>query len=70
LKIGTNDGSCATPDASSDDLQKWLQCDYMVQCWLLNYIVPTVAESLMYVSSAKELWSELAEGAFDIPIKP
>ena len=61
LKLGFIDGSCAKPDASSDDLHKWLRCHYMVRCWLLNSIVPTIAESLMYVSSAKELWSELAE---------
>ena len=61
LKLGFIDGSCSKPDASSINLQKWLRCDYMVRCWFLNSIVPTIAESLMYVSSAKELWSELAE---------
>jgi len=61
LKLGFIDGSCNKPDANSENLQKWLRCDYMVRCWLLNSMVPTIAESLMYVPLAKELWSELDE---------
>ena len=61
LKLGFIDGSCTKPDANSDNLQKWLRCDYMVRCWLLNSVVPTIAESLMCVPSAKELWTELDE---------
>ena len=33
----------------------------MVRCWLLNSIVPEIAECLVYVQSAKELWDELDE---------
>ena len=61
LKLGFIDGSCTKPDAGSENLQKWLRCDYMVRCWLLNSMVPTIAESLMCVPSAKELWSKMAE---------
>lgn len=61
LKLGFINESCAKPYESSDDLQKRFRCDYMVWCWLLNSIVPIVAESLTCVPSAKELWIELAE---------
>ena len=61
LKLGFIDGSCTKPNASSKNLQKWLRYDYMVRCWLLNSMVSTIADSLMYVPSAKQLWSELAE---------
>ena len=60
LKLEFVDGSCAKPDATSTDLQRWIRCDYMVRCWLLNFIVPEITECHVYVQSAKELWDELA----------
>lgn len=47
-KLGFVDGPCSKPAEGSTDLQKWLRCDFMVRCWILNSIVPQIAESLMY----------------------
>lgn len=60
-KLRFVDGSCSKPAEGSTDLQKWLSCDFMVRCWILNSIVPQVAESLMFAQSVQELWKELIE---------
>lgn len=60
-KIGFVDGTTNRPPNTSADLQKWVRCDYMVRCWILNSLTPDIAESFIYVQSAKELWEELAE---------
>lgn len=60
-KLGFVDGSMNRPIEGSPNLQKWLRCDYMVRCWILNSLTSEISESFMYVQSAKELWEELAK---------
>ena len=60
-KLGFVDRSLPKPTDGTLELQKWLRCDYMVRCWILNSISSEIAESFMYVQSAQELWEELAE---------
>ena len=60
-KLGFVDRSLDKPTEDKIELQKWIRCDYMVRCWILNSIVSEISESFMYIQSAKELWEELAE---------
>jgi len=60
-KLGFIDGSIDKPAEGTIELQKWLRCDYMVRCWILNSLAPEISDSFMYVQSAKSLWEELAE---------
>lgn len=36
LKLGFIYGSCVKPTIGSNELQRWIRCDYMVTCLILN----------------------------------
>ncbi|GJX20171.1 pyridoxal 5'-phosphate synthase-like subunit PDX1.2 [Tanacetum coccineum] len=61
LKLGFIDGSCPKPGVEDADLQRWIRCDYMVTCWILNYMVTELSKAFLYAQSACELWKEIAE---------
>ena len=61
VKLGFVDGSCPTPAVDSTNYSQWIKCDYMVASWLLNSIVPELADAFLYANSARELWDELIE---------
>lgn len=61
MKLGFIDGSCSTPAIGDQDYQKWIHCDYMVTCWILNSMATELSDAFFYSSSAKELWKEIVE---------
>ncbi|PWA58139.1 hypothetical protein CTI12_AA401880 [Artemisia annua] len=61
LKLGFIDGSCPKPPIGDVDLQRWVRCDYMVTCWILNSMVNELSDAFLYAHSACELWKEIAE---------
>ncbi|GJZ81594.1 retrovirus-related pol polyprotein from transposon TNT 1-94 [Tanacetum coccineum] len=61
LKLGFIDGSCPKPGVEGVDLQRWIRCDYMVTCWILNSMVTELSDAFLYAQSACELWKEIAE---------
>ncbi|GKE62247.1 pyridoxal 5'-phosphate synthase-like subunit PDX1.2, partial [Tanacetum coccineum] len=61
LKLGFIDGSCVKPSTASNDLQRWIRCDYMVTCWILNSMVTELSDAFLYAQSASELWKEIGE---------
>lgn len=50
--------------------QKWIRADYMVRGWLFATLKVNIAESLVYVQSAQQLWEEIAEryGQYNAPL--
>ncbi|GJZ67792.1 hypothetical protein Tco_0631032, partial [Tanacetum coccineum] len=63
LKLGFIDGSCVKPDVGDVELQRWIRCDYMVTCWILNSMVTELSDAFLYAQSASELWKEIAKRA-------
>ncbi|GKB51389.1 pyridoxal 5'-phosphate synthase-like subunit PDX1.2 [Tanacetum coccineum] len=61
LKLGFINGTCVRPIDDGEDLQRWIRCDYMVTCWLLNSMTAELSEAFLYAQSAFELWKEIAE---------
>ena len=61
LKLGFIDGSCPKPTITDVNVQRWIRCDYMVTCWILNSLVNELSEAFLYAQSAYELWKEIAE---------
>ncbi|XP_074297123.1 uncharacterized protein LOC141627802 [Silene latifolia] len=55
------DGTSVKPPKTDKKHSQWVHCDFMVRQWILNSLVPSIKDSLKYVNSAKELWSELLE---------
>jgi len=54
-KLGFLDGSCPRPAVNSPQFDQWIRCDSMVLSWLLNSMIPELAEAFLYVDSTKEL---------------
>nr|GEX38224.1 hypothetical protein [Tanacetum cinerariifolium] len=61
LKLGFIDGTSPKPAVIHNDYQRWVHCDYMVTCWILNSMVTELSESFLYAQSASDLWKELEE---------
>ncbi|XP_073131628.1 uncharacterized protein [Henckelia pumila] len=53
------DGSLLKPN--SDDLLfgAWIRCNSMVISWILNVVSRDIADSLLYMSTASEIWGDL-----------
>nr|XP_043638111.1 uncharacterized protein LOC122609115 [Erigeron canadensis] len=61
MKLGFIDGSTKKPTNSHVDSGRWIRCDYMVICWILNSMTAKISEAFLYAKSAKELWTKLSE---------
>ncbi|XP_074318206.1 uncharacterized protein LOC141655000 [Silene latifolia] len=55
------DGTLVKPPKTDKKYSQWVRCDFMVRQWILNSLVSSIKDSLKYVNSARELWSELLE---------
>lgn len=61
LKLRFIDGTCKKPESTDSNYQKWIRCDYMVTCWILNSMVAELSYAFLYSQSVCELWSEIVE---------
>jgi hypothetical protein len=61
LKLGFIDGSSPKPPLTDVNHQRWVRCDYMVTCWILNSMIAELTDSFLYAQSAFDLWKELEE---------
>ncbi|GJZ61199.1 hypothetical protein Tco_0617336 [Tanacetum coccineum] len=59
LKLGFIDGSSPKPTVIDNNYQRWIRCDYMVICWILNSMIAELSYSFLYAQSASDLWKEL-----------
>ncbi|KAF8409906.1 hypothetical protein HHK36_002425 [Tetracentron sinense] len=55
------DGSIDVPLPTSADFSAWKRCNDMVKSWLLNSLSQEISDSVIYASSAKEIWEDLQE---------
>lgn len=46
LKLGFIDGTCVKPAVTDVNYQRWIRCDYMVTCWVLNSMVTELSDAL------------------------
>ncbi|KAM3380920.1 hypothetical protein P3S68_006493 [Capsicum galapagoense] len=59
---GFINGECKKPvSQTSSELRQWERCDDMVTTWILNSLAKDIADSVEYVSSSHELWTELED---------
>ncbi|GJY21662.1 pyridoxal 5'-phosphate synthase-like subunit PDX1.2, partial [Tanacetum coccineum] len=61
LKLGFIDRTCVKPAVTDVNYQRWIRCDYMVTCWVLNSMVTELSDAFLYTQSAQELWKEIAK---------
>ncbi|KAK9740197.1 hypothetical protein RND81_03G018400 [Saponaria officinalis] len=55
------DRSLKIPEKTDKKRNQWIRCDLMVMKWILNSIAKEIRETLTYVHSSKELWTELLD---------
>ncbi|PWA59973.1 hypothetical protein CTI12_AA389680 [Artemisia annua] len=61
LKLGFITGSTPRTAITDENHHKWVRCDYMVTCWILNSMTAELTEVFLYAQSAAELWKEITE---------
>lgn len=60
-KIGFVDGSIDKPNMNDSRFGIWLRCNNMVISWILNSISKELVASVIYIGTAKEIWSDLKD---------
>ena len=55
LKLGFIDGSLPKPPVIDNNCQRWIHCDNMVTCWILNSMIAELSDSFLYSQSASDL---------------
>ncbi|XP_033514282.1 uncharacterized protein [Nicotiana tomentosiformis] len=60
-KVGFITEKCKKPNTDDTTYNQWARYDDMVTSWIQNSISNDLADSLQYVSDARELWQELKD---------
>ena len=55
------DGSIEVPD--EDDLNRaaWERCNNLVHTWIINSISPSIAQSVVFIENAMDMWNDLKD---------
>lgn len=68
-KFSFVDGTIDAPETKSSLFSQWRRENNLVKSWLINYVAPDIASSLMFVETETEIWNEL-EGRFTTTTAP
>lgn len=60
-KLGFVDGSLPKLDVNSITFKSWSRCNVMVISWLLGALSKSIGRSVIYATSAHQIWLELEE---------
>ena len=60
-KLAFVDGSLPKPEDNSSDLKAWERCNTMVIGWIMTSLERTVAKSVMYYNTARDVWINLED---------
>ncbi|KAI9195677.1 hypothetical protein LWI28_017144 [Acer negundo] len=62
-KLGFVNGSISAPSKITDpeNYAAWSRCNDMVHSWIVNTLSPEISDSVIYYSSANEVWEDLHE---------
>ncbi|WVZ08815.1 hypothetical protein V8G54_022161 [Vigna mungo] len=60
-KVKFIDVSIKKPKRTEELFDSWERCNMMALSWIIRTLSPQIAESVIYVEEAKELWDELRE---------
>ncbi|WJZ83054.1 hypothetical protein VitviT2T_002766 [Vitis vinifera] len=65
-KLGFVNGSIKAPSEEIDleGYATWSRCNDMVHSWIVNTLNPEIADSVIYYSTAHEVWEDLCEQFF------
>jgi hypothetical protein len=54
-KLGFIDGSLLKPEPNDVNFVHWVRCNSMVQSWLIHSTIPTIANSILWINSARDI---------------
>lgn len=62
-KLGFVNGSIRAPseETDSEGYATWFLCNDMVHSWIINTLSPEISDSVIYYSTAHEVWEDLRE---------
>ena len=62
-KLGFVDGTITVPPAKTkpDDHASWQRCNDMILSWILNSLTPDLVDSVIYSTTAQEVWEDLRD---------
>lgn len=58
-KLGFVNGTVPVPTDDEQKAEMWETCNNMVIAWLTGNVSPTIRKSIMYMTTAKEIWLNL-----------
>ncbi|XP_019168535.1 PREDICTED: uncharacterized protein LOC109164457 [Ipomoea nil] len=53
------DGSIEKPARSQGHYASWRRCNLMIKSWILKAVHPSIAQSIIYMDDAEEVWNDL-----------
>ncbi|XP_074351730.1 uncharacterized protein LOC141690873 [Apium graveolens] len=60
LKLGFIDGTQVQPPANFANLSLWMRSNDLVISWILNSVSFDIKKSIVYMTTAKQIWDDLA----------
>jgi len=62
-KLGFVNGTIKPPpeETNPDSYAAWSRCNDMVHSWIINTLIPEIADSVIYYTTAHEVWEDLRE---------
>lgn len=58
-KLGFINGTVSIPTDDPSKTEMWETCNNMVIAWITGNVSSTIKQSMMYMSSAQEIWTNL-----------
>lgn len=58
-KVGFIDGTISKPEEGDARFAIWTQCNSMISSWILNFVDHEIANSLLYLDSSADMWTDL-----------
>ncbi|CAJ2652643.1 unnamed protein product [Trifolium pratense] len=58
-KLGFIDGTILKPEPNNPNFSNWVRCNSMVQSWHVHSTIPTIANSILWIKSARDIWFDL-----------
>lgn len=60
-KLCFDDGTLTTPESSDPKFKVWTRCNNPVISWILASLQPSIASSVLYFKTAKDILIDLEE---------
>jgi hypothetical protein len=62
MKLDFIDGTLLVPaDAFDPSYRAWNRCNQLVSSWILNSVSESIAQSVVFLENAIDIWNELRE---------